>query len=73
MLFALLFLTVLIVTWPNPPWDAIQWVGVIVLSAGAVIAYPFAKTLFLAIDLIFRPVSSSELGWYAGEEVSDDD
>jgi hypothetical protein len=64
---------VLIVTWPNPPWDAIQWVGVIVLSAGAVIAYPFAKTLFLAIDLIFRPVSSSELGWYAGEELSDDE
>jgi len=73
MLFAFLFLIVLIVTWPNPPWDAIQWVGVIVLSLGAIVAYPFAKTLFLAIDLIFRPVSSSELGWYSGEELSDDD
>ena len=73
LLFAFLFLIVLIITWPNPPWDAIQWVGVIVLSFGAVLAYPFAKTLFLAIDLIFRPVSSSELGWYEGEEQDDQD
>ncbi|HEX6573397.1 MAG TPA: DUF983 domain-containing protein [Gemmatimonadaceae bacterium] len=67
LLFAFLFLVVLIVTWPNPPWEAIQWVGAIVLSAGAIIAYPFAKTLFLAIDLIFRPVNASELGWYEDE------
>jgi hypothetical protein len=40
-----------------------------VLSAGVLIAYPFAKTLFLAIDLIFRPVSSSELGWYDDDEI----
>jgi uncharacterized protein (DUF983 family) len=58
LLFAIGFVIVLLVTWPNPPWEAIQWIGIIVLSAGAVIAYPFAKTLFLAIDLIFRPVSA---------------
>jgi hypothetical protein len=37
-----------------------------------VIAYPFAKTLFLAIDLIFRPVSSTELGWYKDEDTDSD-
>jgi uncharacterized protein (DUF983 family) len=67
LLFAVGFVVVLIVTWPDPPWEAIQWGGIIILSAGAVIAYPFAKTLFLAIDLIFRPVSPSELGWYDDE------
>ena len=73
MLFAFGFVVVLLVTWPNPPWDTIQWAGVIVLSAGAVIAYPFAKTLFLAIDLIFRPVSSAELGWYDKDEMKEED
>ena len=73
MLFAFGFVVVLLVTWPNPPWDTIQWAGVIVLSAGAVIAYPFAKTLFLAIDLIFRPVSSAELGWYDKDEMEEED
>jgi uncharacterized protein (DUF983 family) len=67
LLFAFGFLVVLMITWPNPPWTAIQWVGAVVLVAGAVAAYPFAKTLWLAIDLMFRPVSSSELGWHAGD------
>jgi uncharacterized protein (DUF983 family) len=70
MLFAIGFVVVLMVTWPNPPWEAIEWGGVIVLTAGVLIAYPFARTLFLAIDLIFRPISSLELDWYQGEDVS---
>jgi uncharacterized protein (DUF983 family) len=55
MLLALAFLIVLRVTWPNPPWAALQYGGVILSIAGAVLCYPFAKTVWLAIDLIFRP------------------
>lgn len=73
MMFAFGFLIVLLVTWPDPPWLAIQWVGALVLAAGVVLAYPFAKTLFLAIDLTFRPVSSTELGWYAGDKALEED
>lgn len=72
-MFAIGFVAVLLITWPNPPWEAIEWVGMLVLTAGVLIAYPFARTLFLAIDLIFRPVSSMELDWYQGEDVSVDD
>ena len=68
MLFAFGFLVVLIVTWPNPPWEAIQWVGAVVLTAGVLISYPFAKTLWLAIDMMFRPVASVELGWDKGDD-----
>ncbi len=72
--FAFGLLIVLMVTWPNPPWEAIQWVGAGVLIAGILIAYPFAKTLWLAIDLMFRPVSATELGWHSGDPaVSDED
>ena len=62
-LFAFGFLIVLLITWPDPPWAAIQWVGAVVLLAGILIAYPFAKTLWLAFDIMFRPVRSSELRW----------
>ena len=72
-MFAIGFVAVLLITWPNPPWEAIEWVGMLVLTAGVLIAYPFARTLFLAIDLIFRPISSKELDWYQGEDVSVDD
>lgn len=70
--FAIGFLLALIVTWPTPPWEAIQWVGLVLLVAGILLAYPFAKTLFLAIDLIFRPVAPSELGWYEGDSALDE-
>lgn len=73
LLFAFGFLVVLLVTWPDPPWAAIQWVGFFLLAASVLVAYPFAKTLWLAIDLMFRPVSSSELGWYAGDEAVNPD
>jgi uncharacterized protein (DUF983 family) len=55
ILLALGFLVVVIVTWPNPPWDALQYGGVILSVLGAVFCYPFAKTTWLAVDLIFRP------------------
>jgi uncharacterized protein (DUF983 family) len=55
ILLAVAFLVVMVVTWPNPPWDALQYGGVILSILGAVLIYPFAKTTWLALDLIFRP------------------
>ena len=54
-LLALGFLVVMIVTWPTPPWDAIEYGGVALSILGAVFCYPFAKTTWLAVDLMFRP------------------
>ena len=54
-LLAFAFVVVVYVTRPNPPWDALQYGGVILSILGAVLCYPFAKTTWLALDLIFRP------------------
>ena len=72
-LFAFGFLVVLLITWPDPPWAAIQWVGAAILLAGILIAYPFAKTLWIAFDIMFRPVGSAELRWNAGDPSVQDD
>ena len=61
MLFAVGFVIALVLTWPDPPWDAIQWLGAVVLFAGVIIAYPFSKTVWLAIDLMFRPITPDDL------------
>jgi uncharacterized protein (DUF983 family) len=61
LIFATMFLVVLIVTWPNPPWRLIQWGGAFLMLAAALIVYPFAKTLWLAADLIFRPAGKMEM------------
>src|SRR5205085_6970519 len=64
ILFALLLATVVIVTYPDTPWAAIQWGGIALMIFGAVICYPFAKALWLAADLIFRPMTEEELAWH---------
>jgi len=60
-LFAVGFVVALVVTWPNPPWEAIQWVGAALLAAGVIVCYPFSKTVWLAIDLMFRPITTDDL------------
>jgi uncharacterized protein (DUF983 family) len=60
-MFAIGFVIVLVVTWPDPPWTAIQWVGAAMLAAGVLICYPFSKTIWLAIDLTFRPVTPDDV------------
>ncbi len=53
--FALVFVLVVLVTWPNPPWTLLTWGG----AAGAVLApilfYPYTHGIWLAFDLLFRP------------------
>ena len=40
---------------PNTPWDMLVYGGVSVMIAAPILFYPFAKSLFLALDLAFRP------------------
>lgn len=54
-LLAVGFVITMVLTWPTPPWDALQWGGLVLSLLGAVFCYPFAKTTWLAVDLIFRP------------------
>ena len=53
--FALAFVGALILTWPSPPWDLIVWGDVGLMIAFPIFFFPFSKTLFIAVDLTFRP------------------
>lgn len=53
--FMAVFLTVLIATWPSPPWALLQWGGLAMMVVMPILFYPFSKTTFLAFDLVFRP------------------
>ena len=55
ILLALGLLIVMVMTWPNPPWNGLQWGGLALSLIGAVFCYPFAKTTWLAVDLLIRP------------------
>ena len=61
LIFVLVFLAVVLITWPSPPWRLLQYGGIILMILAPVILFPFSKTLFLAFDLLFRPATQDEL------------
>ncbi|HEX5831725.1 MAG TPA: DUF983 domain-containing protein [Gemmatimonadaceae bacterium] len=61
LLFAALLGAVVIATWPDVPWELVQWGGVALVAIGAVVCYPFTRLAWLAFDLCFRPVDADEL------------
>jgi uncharacterized protein (DUF983 family) len=58
--FAALLLAVLVATWPDPPWSPLIWIGAIQMVVAPIAFYPFAKALWLAVDLMFRPPTAAD-------------
>jgi uncharacterized protein (DUF983 family) len=72
LVFALVLATIFVLTYPNTPWALLQWGGLALMIAGAVLCYPFAKALWLAADLIFRPMTPEELEWHRRDGTTDE-
>ncbi len=60
-LFALLLVGVAVWTWPDVPWDTILFVSVVLMILAPVAFFPFSRTLWLAFDLLVRPVTRGEI------------
>ena len=72
LLFAALLGAIFVATYPETPWALLQWGGLVLMLAGAVLCYPFSKAIWLAADLIVRPVSPEELEWHRRGGTLDD-
>ena len=55
MVFAIGFSVWMMRSWPNIPWDMVQWVSIVAIIAAPLITYPFTRTTWLAVDLVFQP------------------
>jgi uncharacterized protein (DUF983 family) len=60
VVFALLLGVVVVLTWPVPPWRIILIAGAVQMIVTPIVFYPFAKALWLAVDLVFRPAKTSD-------------
>ena len=58
LVFAAVFLAIVLLTWPSPPWTLLQYGGIALMVVAPFVLFPFTKTLFLAFDLVFRPADS---------------
>lgn len=61
LVFAALFLAVVLLTWPSPPWAWLEYGGIALMIVAPFAFFPFSRTLFLAFDLLFRPAARDEL------------
>jgi hypothetical protein len=55
LVMAALFVGTLVATWPTPAWSVLLDAEVAIALLLPAILFPFTKTLFIAIDLTFRP------------------
>ena len=46
---------VVVRSWPNPPYDLLQWLAPLLMLLAPLLFYPFSKLVFVAIDLAMHP------------------
>jgi uncharacterized protein (DUF983 family) len=56
----------LLVTGPAVPWDLLEYGLPVVMALSLVALFPFSRVVWLAFDLMLRPVTPEELEWHRG-------
>lgn len=59
--FAAVFVGLVVATWPSPPWTLLEYGGIAMMIVAPFVFFPFSRALFLAFDLLFRPVAHEDL------------
>lgn len=60
-LFAILVIATLVLTWPRVPWTLLEYGAPAAMILAPVILYPFSKLVWLAFDLMLRPIVPGDL------------
>jgi len=61
MLFAIVFITTLVIAWPNVPWATIEWAAPLGIGVAPFVLFPLSKLAWLGFDILLRPVTPEEL------------
>jgi uncharacterized protein (DUF983 family) len=59
--FAASLLAIIVLSWPNVPWNGLTVGAPIVMLVFMVLLYPISKVIWLTADVVFRPVCPEEL------------
>jgi uncharacterized protein (DUF983 family) len=71
LVFAVVFVGGMVITWPDVPWNLLLVVTVTVNIVFPILFYPWSKTLWVALDLAIHPPEDQEIAAAAarsGEE-----
>ncbi len=59
--FVIVLIATLAVTWPRVPWSLLQYGAPAAMVLAPILLYPFSKLVWLAFDLMLRPVVPNDL------------
>jgi uncharacterized protein (DUF983 family) len=62
LIFAAAIVLLIVLRWPDVPWDFLQYGGVLFMIAAPFLLFPLSKTIWLAFDLALRPARREEFG-----------
>ncbi len=65
LIFVVVFVVVLIVLWPNVPWDGMEYALAGAMIGAPILLYPVSRLLWLALDLLVRPPDAAEMTWHS--------
>ena len=73
LLVAVVLVIAVIIAWPGVDWKLVLRLTTIAAVAGPLLTWPFSRTLWLGIDLRFRPAEAHDFDSAAGEGQVDED
>lgn len=65
LLFAAVLLFVVIARWPDVPWAGVEYSLIIAMIVAPIILYPVSRLMWLALDLLLRPLDAIEMESYS--------
>jgi uncharacterized protein (DUF983 family) len=63
---ALLLVGVIVVFWGRVPWNALEIAAPVLMIAAPFLFFPCSQLIWLAFDLLLRPLTREELDWHRG-------
>lgn len=60
-----------ILTWPDVPWTLMQWGGIVLMAAAPFLFYPLSLAIWLASDILIKPVTAEEMEWHRKSEAGE--
>jgi hypothetical protein len=67
-LLALVMVGLVIAMWPNVPWNFLQFGTPVLMVLAPFVFLPFSRTIWLASDILIRPVTAKEMEWHRDNE-----